>query len=69
MRNEGWDQGIRVTAVCPSWVNTEMAAAVTALPRQAMTQPEDLGRSISHLLSLPASAVPFEFSVSCQLEI
>jgi NAD(P)-dependent dehydrogenase (short-subunit alcohol dehydrogenase family) len=69
MRNEGWDQGIRVTAVCPSWVNTEMAAAVTALPKEAMTQPDDLAASISHLLSLPASAVPFEFSVSCQLEI
>jgi NAD(P)-dependent dehydrogenase (short-subunit alcohol dehydrogenase family) len=69
MRNEGWHQGIRITAVCPSWVNTEMAAAVTALPKNAMTQPEDLGRSIGHLLSLPASAVPFEFNVSCQLEI
>ena len=22
MRNEGWDKGIRVTAICPSWVNT-----------------------------------------------
>lgn len=68
MRNEGWDQGIRVTAVCPSWVNTAMAAAVTALPQEAMTQPEDLAASISHLLSLPARAVPFEFNVSCQLE-
>lgn len=69
MRNAGWDQGIRVTAICPSWVNTEMAAAVTALPRPAMTQPEDLAASVSHLLSLPASAVPFEFNLSCQLEI
>jgi NAD(P)-dependent dehydrogenase (short-subunit alcohol dehydrogenase family) len=69
MRNEGWGQGIRVTAVCPSWVNTEMAAAVTALPRQAMTQPQDLAASVSHLLGLPASAVPFEFNVSCQLEV
>ncbi|QVL53911.1 MAG: SDR family NAD(P)-dependent oxidoreductase [Cyanobium sp. M30B3] len=69
MRNEGWHQGIRVTAMCPSWVNTEMAAAVTALPKQAMTQPEDLAASIGHLLSLPASAVPFEYKVSCQLEV
>ena len=68
MRNEGWTAGIRVTAVCPSWVNTTMAAAVTALPREAMTQPEDLAASVSHLLALPASAVPFEFNVSCQLE-
>jgi len=69
MRNEGWEDGIRVTAICPSWVNTDMAAAVTAIPRQAMTQPHDLAASIGHLLSLPASAVPFEFNVSCQLEV
>jgi NAD(P)-dependent dehydrogenase (short-subunit alcohol dehydrogenase family) len=68
MRNEGWDDGIRVTAICPSWVNTAMAAAVTAMPHEAMTQPEDLAASVSHLLSLPAAAVPFEFSVNCQLE-
>ncbi|MGB5133876.1 MAG: SDR family NAD(P)-dependent oxidoreductase [Prochlorococcaceae cyanobacterium] len=68
MRNEGWEDGIRVTAICPSWVNTDMAAAVTAIPRQAMTQPEHLAASVSHLLSLPAAAVPFEFSVNCQLE-
>ncbi len=68
MRNEGWSHGIRVTAICPSWVNTEMAAAVTAMPPEAMTQPEDLAASISHLLALPARAVPFEFNVSCQLE-
>lgn len=69
MRNEGWERGIRITAICPSWVNTEMAAAVTAIPREAMTQPHDLAASVSHLLSLPASAVPFEFNLSCQLEI
>jgi NAD(P)-dependent dehydrogenase (short-subunit alcohol dehydrogenase family) len=69
MRNEGWEDGIRVTAICPSWVNTDMAAAVTAIPRQAMTQPHDLAASIGHLLSLPASAVPFEYKVSCQLEV
>ena len=68
MRNEGWDDGIRVTAICPSWVNTDMAAAVTAIPRQAMTQPQDLAASVSHLLTLPAAAVPFEFNVNCQLE-
>jgi NAD(P)-dependent dehydrogenase (short-subunit alcohol dehydrogenase family) len=68
MRNEGWDDGIRVTAICPSWVNTDMAAGVKAIPRQAMTQPQDLAASVSHLLSLPAAAVPFEFSVNCQLE-
>ncbi|MCT0220001.1 SDR family NAD(P)-dependent oxidoreductase [Synechococcus sp. CS-1329] len=68
MRQEGWDAGIRVTAICPSWVNTEMAAAVKAIPRQEMTQPEDLAAQVSLLLALPASAVPFELAISCQLE-
>ncbi len=68
MRNEGWEAGIRVTAVCPGWVNTDMAAQVQAMPPQAMTQPDDLAASAAHLLSLPPSAVPFEFSVSCLLE-
>ena len=25
MRNVGWDDGIRVTAICPAYVNTDMA--------------------------------------------
>jgi NAD(P)-dependent dehydrogenase (short-subunit alcohol dehydrogenase family) len=69
MRNEGWEAGIRVTAICPSWVNTDMAAGVRSLPRDAMTQPEDLAAQVSLLLALPASAVPFELAVSCQLEV
>ncbi len=69
MRNEGWEDGIRVTAICPGWVNTAMATGVTTVPTEAMTQPHDLGAMAAHLLSLPASAVPFELSVSCLLEI
>ena len=53
MRNEGWEQGIRVTAVCPSWVNTDMAAGVSSLPKPAMTQPQDLAALTSQLLTLP----------------
>ena len=68
MRNEGWEAGIRVTACCPGWVNTDMAAAVKEVAPEAMTQPEDLAASVAHLLALPATAVPFEFSVSCLLE-
>ena len=69
MRNEGWDQGIRVTAICPSWVNTDMAAAVQAMPAEAMTQPGDIAALTSQLLQLPNSCVPFELAVSCNLEV
>ena len=68
MRNEGWDEGIRVTAICPSWVNTEMAGAVTAVKAAEMTQPDDLATLSSTLLTLPAASVPFELTMNCSLE-
>jgi NAD(P)-dependent dehydrogenase (short-subunit alcohol dehydrogenase family) len=69
MRNEGWEQGIRVSAICPSWVNTDMAAAVNALPKQEMTQPGDIAALTAQLLELPNSCVPFELALNCRLEI
>ena len=69
MRNEGWEQGIRVTAICPSWVNTDMAAAVQAMPAEAMTQSGDIAAITGQLLEMPNSCVPFELAVSCNLEV
>ncbi|MFZ9317583.1 MAG: SDR family NAD(P)-dependent oxidoreductase [Vulcanococcus sp.] len=68
MRNEGWEQGIRVSAICPSWVNTDMAATVNAMPKEAMSQPGDIAALTAQLLELPNSCVPFELAVSCNLE-
>ena len=78
MRNEGWATGIRVTAICPGWVNTDMAAAVRSGPSdrwptqpmdaEAMTQPEDIASMSAELLRLPNRAVPFELAVSSSLE-
>ena len=68
MRNEGWETGVRVTALCPSCVNTEMARSVSTVPPEAMTQPQDLAELSSSLLTLPNAAVPFEVSVNCNLE-
>lgn len=69
MRNEGWEFGIRVTAICPDWVNTDMVSGITAVPSSDMTQPEDLAALSSRLLELPRSAVPFELAVSCLPEV
>jgi NAD(P)-dependent dehydrogenase (short-subunit alcohol dehydrogenase family) len=69
MRNEGWEQGIRVSAICPSWVNTDMAAAVNAMPKEAMSQPGDIATLTAQLLELPNNCVPFELAVSCNLEV
>ncbi len=49
--------GIRVTALCPGWVNTQMATqAGTTLESKQMIQPEDLFKTIHWLLSLSPGA-------------
>ena len=68
MRNEGFEHGIRVTAICPSWVNTAMARPVSSLPAKSMTQPQDLAGLMASLLELPDEAVPFEIAINCALE-
>ena len=69
MRNEGWDDGIRVTAICPSWVATDMASGVSKVPAEEMTQTADLAELSCSLLRLSNTAVPFELAVNCALEV
>ena len=69
IRNEGWDKGIRVTAICSGWVNTDMAAEVKSIRKEQMTQPKDIASISSNLLTLPNTCVPFEVSINCNLEI
>ena len=45
-----------------------MAAAVNAMPKAAMTQPQDIAALTSQLLQLPNSCVPFELALNCNLE-
>ena len=68
MRNEGWNKGIRVTAICPGWVNTDMANGINQFPKEDMTQTNDIANICSNLLTLPNSSVPFEIALNCQLE-
>lgn len=50
-------QGIKVTALCPAWVNTQMARqAGTPLEAEEMIQPEDLFETIRWLLNLSPGA-------------
>ena len=49
--------GIKVTSICPGWVNTEMAfEANTPLTEKEMIQPSDILDSIRFLLGLSQSA-------------
>ena len=68
IRQKGWDAGIRATAICPSYVNTDMAAAITEFPPQHMTQPGDIARMVELALDLPNTASVAEMAVTCRRE-
>ncbi len=68
LRHAGWDQGVRVTAVCPGYVATDMTADVRSTPAEAMIQPEDLAELVATVLALPNSAAVAELPVNCRLE-
>lgn len=68
VRREGWDAGIRATALCPGFVATDMTAYVTTAPREAMTRPEDIAVLAETLLLLPNTATIGELLVNWRLE-
>lgn len=68
IRQAGFDKGVRATAICPGFVATDMAAALSERPADQLTQPADLARIIAMLLSLPNEASVAEFAINCQLE-
>jgi NAD(P)-dependent dehydrogenase (short-subunit alcohol dehydrogenase family) len=67
-RRIAWDKGVRATALCPSFVPTDMTATSKAMARQDMTQPEDLARLAATVLALPNNASVAELLVNCRLE-
>jgi NAD(P)-dependent dehydrogenase (short-subunit alcohol dehydrogenase family) len=68
VRREGWDAGIRATALCPGFVATDMTAYVTTAPREKMTRPEDIAVLAETLLLLPNTATIGELLVNWRLE-
>jgi NAD(P)-dependent dehydrogenase (short-subunit alcohol dehydrogenase family) len=68
IRREGRDAGIRATVICPGYVATDMTINETEIPRQDMTQPEDLAELIETVLRLPNNAAVSELLVCSQYE-
>jgi NADP-dependent 3-hydroxy acid dehydrogenase YdfG len=68
VRRAGWDDGVRATAICPSFVDTDMTHWVKDFPREAMIQPADLAELVATALALPNNAVIAELLVNCRLE-
>ena len=60
------EHGVKVTAICPNWVATEMAvAAGGTLPPEDMIQLDDLVKTVSWLLGLSRAACPREVVIDC----
>ncbi len=51
-----WDDGIRVTAVAPGPVNTDMMPQMAALGREDVTQPETIADVVALVLAMPNNA-------------
>ncbi len=67
-RFAGWDDGVRVTALCPGWVNTEMVSHVDAISQEDMIQPETIADAILFLLNLPNNSSVATLPINCVLE-
>jgi 3-oxoacyl-[acyl-carrier protein] reductase len=70
----GWSQaldkelakdGIKVTALCPSWVYTRLASGSPLKPHQ-MIQPDDIAKSVRYLLSLSPAVRVREVVMHCE---
>ena len=68
VRRAGWEHGIRATALCPGFVDTDMTAHVTKTPRSAMSRPEDIAALVETVLHLPNTATVAELLVNCRHE-
>jgi len=49
--------GVRVTVLCPGWVNTDMAKTISPLSPEKMIQPESIADIVLMLLNLPNTVV------------
>jgi NAD(P)-dependent dehydrogenase (short-subunit alcohol dehydrogenase family) len=67
VKNVGWDDGIRVTALCPGFINTDMTATFGEDP-ETMIQPDDLAELVATVLALPNTASVGRLAVACRLE-
>lgn len=68
-RRFGWDDGVRVTNLCPGFVATDMAMAVGGqMDPTTVVQTDDLAELVATVLRLPDTASVAELTVACRYE-
>jgi NAD(P)-dependent dehydrogenase (short-subunit alcohol dehydrogenase family) len=68
VRRLGWQHGIRATAICPSFVATDMTLDAEGVDRAEMIPPEDIAEVVACVLSLPNNAAVAELLVNMRHE-
>jgi NAD(P)-dependent dehydrogenase (short-subunit alcohol dehydrogenase family) len=63
----GWDDGVRVTALLPGAVETDLIAGLAGIAAKRM-KPEVIAHTVSFLLSLPNEASVAELPINTRLE-
>ena len=59
---------MRATALCPSFVATDLTRDVTKVERSEMIDPADLAELVATVIALPSTASIAELLVNCRLE-
>ena len=68
-RIEGWDDGVRVTALCPGAVETNLLNGIPGVTSSKdRLKPETIAYAVSYILSLPNTASVSEFPMNTSLE-
>lgn len=68
-RHAGWDDGVRCTAICPSFVGTDMTADVETFPQGKMMRPDDIAELALTVMALPNEASVAELVVNCRNDV
>lgn len=69
LRRSGHPLGIRVTAICPGLVDTDMTASYRdKVPAEVMTQPSDVAQIIRTVIELPSTASVAEVPINYGME-
>lgn len=70
LRHEGWDHGIRATAICPGLVATDMGvtAAGGSVPPDTMIQPGDIATLTLDTIERPATFSQAEITVNSRID-
>ncbi|MDQ0390528.1 SDR family oxidoreductase [Labrys monachus] len=65
----GWEKGVRVTALCPGAVDTELVASIPGVtPAANRLAPETVAETVAFLLRLPNTASVAELVMNTRLE-